>query len=236
MTELLAGLVLGLAGSLHCAAMCGPLTLALHGAGRRLPGRSGAVLPLFAIYHAGRVAMYAAAGLAAGSAGHVVASLGAGRLLAWLAGGALILGAAAHLGIVRALPAPPLARPIARLARIGRRVGLRHPAAGAFAGGLLNAWLPCGMLYAALTAAAALGRPGAGLAFMTLFGLGTTPALATVWLLAAAVTPGVRRGFRYGAPVALVVVGLLLIARAYAGPPSPGAATVPHAHGSAAGS
>jgi sulfite exporter TauE/SafE len=232
MTELLAGLLLGLAGSLHCAAMCGPLTLALRG-GVRTPGRPGSVLPLFAIYHAGRVAMYAAAGLAAGSAGHVVASLGAGRLLAWLAGGALILGGAAHLGLVPALPVPPLARPIAGLARIGRRVGAQHPAAGAFAGGVLNAWLPCGMLYAALTAAAALGRPGAGLVFMALFGLGTTPALATVWLLAEAVTPGLRRGFRYGAPVALVLVGLLLIARAYAGPSSPGHAAMPHAHGPA---
>lgn len=245
MSEMLAGLVLGLAGSLHCAAMCGPLTLAMHGAGRSLPGRTlpgqpgpgqrGPMLPLFAIYHAGRVAMYAVMGLAAGSAGHVVASLGAGRLLAWLAGGALLLSAAAHLGIAPSLPVPPLVRPIARLARASRRVGLRHPVAGALAGGVLNAWLPCGMLYAALTAAAALGRPGAGLAFMTLFGLGTTPALATVWLLAGAFTPGFRRGFRYGTPVALLLVGLLLIARAQAGPPSHGHAAAPHAHGTPAG-
>jgi sulfite exporter TauE/SafE len=172
--------------------------------------------------------------LAAGSAGHVVASFGAGRLLAWLAGGVLILSAAAHLGLAPAIPVPPLARPIARLAAASRRVGLRHPAAGAFAGGVLNAWLPCGMLYAALTAAAAFGRPGAGLVFMTLFGLGTTPALAAIWLLAGAVTPRLRRGFRYGTPVALVLVGMLLIARAYAGPSSHGHAAAPHAHGTAA--
>jgi sulfite exporter TauE/SafE len=41
MTELLAGLALGLSGSAHCALMCGPLVLALHpAAGRRFDGRS----------------------------------------------------------------------------------------------------------------------------------------------------------------------------------------------------
>lgn len=235
MSELLAGLVLGLAGSLHCAAMCGPLTLALHGVGRRPPAhpadRPGPRLPLFVIYHAGRVSMYAAAGLAAGAAGHVLTAMGAGRSLAWLAGVLLILSAAAHLGIGPAIPALPLAPILGRLARGSRGLGLAHPAAGAFAGGVLNAWLPCGMLYAALTAAAAMGRPGAGLGFMVCFGLGSTPALAVVWLLAGAFTPALKRGFRYGTPVALVVVGLLLIARGYASPPHPPERTpAPHVH------
>jgi hypothetical protein len=238
MSELFGGLILGLAGSLHCAAMCGPLTLALHGPGRPASGGSGTMLPRFAIYHAGRVSTYAAAGLAAGAAGHVITGLGAGRVLAWLAGAVLILSAATYLGVGPAIPGPPLARPIARLAQASRRIGLRHPAAGAFAGGVLNACLPCGMLYAALTAAAALGRPGAGLTFMALFGLGSLPALAAVWLLAGAFTPAMRRGFRYGTPVALVVVGLMLIARGFADPsPHPGRAGAPHVHGApAAGS
>jgi sulfite exporter TauE/SafE len=88
------------------------------------------------------------------------------------------------------------------------------------------------MVYAALTAAATLGRPGAGLAFMVLFGLGTLPALAAVWLLAGVVTPALRRGFTYATPAALVIVGLMLIARGYAGQaPSPGPPTAtPHVH------
>lgn len=237
MSEVLGGLMLGLAGSLHCAAMCGPLTLALHGpsrpgSGRPRSGRPAPVLPVFAIYQAGRVSTYAAAGLAAGAAGHVITGLGAGRMLAWLAGAVLILSAATYLGIGPSIPAPPLARPVARLAHASRRIGLRHPAAGAFAGGVINACLPCGMLYAALTAAAALGRPIAGLTFMALFGLGSVPALAVVRLLAGAFTPAMRRGFRYGTPVVLVVVGLILIARGFADPSqTPERAAAPHVHG-----
>jgi sulfite exporter TauE/SafE len=226
MSELLAGLFLGLAGSVHCAAMCGPLTLALH-------GRRG--VPLFVAHHAGRLSMYAAAGVAAGTGGHVVVVLGAGRGLAWLAGVVLLLSAASHLGIGPALSGLPLARIVGHVARASRSACREHPTAGAFAGGVLNAWLPCGMVYAALTAAAALGQPSAGLAFMALFGLGTLPALAAVWLLSGVVTPAVRRGLTCATPVALVVVGLMLIARGFTGPlPSPDRIGSAHAHGAAA--
>jgi sulfite exporter TauE/SafE len=151
--------------------------------------------------------------------------------LAWLAGVALLVSATTHLGIGPALPGVPLARTVGRLARVCRGSFHRYPAAGAFTGGVLNACLPCGMVYAALTAAAALGRPVDGLAFMTLFGLGTAPALAAVWLLAGLFTPAVRRGFRHVTPVALVIVGLLLIARAYrdTSPEFEGTA-LPHVH------
>jgi sulfite exporter TauE/SafE len=229
---LFAGLLLGLASSLHCAAMCGPVTLALHGPRQRGSGRPVPVVPKIAIHHAGRVSMYAVAGVAAGAAGHAITALGAGRVLAWAGGVLLLLTAAAHLGVGPALPGVPLARIVGRVARASRSVWQAHPVAGAFAGGILNAWLPCGMVYAALTAAAALGRPGAGMAFMALFGLGTVPALAAVWLLAGLVTPAMARAFRFGTPVALVIVGLLLIARGYAGSaPDPGDAAEPHVHG-----
>lgn len=238
MSVLLAGLLLGLAGSLHCVAMCGPLTLALHGPRQRTAGGPKPVLPLIVIYHAGRVSTYAAAGYAAGAVGHAITSMGAGRGLAWVAGVALLVSAATHFGIGPALPGLPVARVVGRLARTARGIFQQHPAAGAFAGGVLNACLPCGMLYAAMTAAAALGRPGDGLAFMTLFGLGTAPALAAVWLLAGLFTPAVRRGFRHATPVALVIVGLLLIARAYRGTsPDLDGTPVPHVHwATAAGS
>jgi uncharacterized protein len=232
MSELLAGLLLGLAGSGHCAAMCGPLTLALHGRQPRATAGPPRAMPLIAIHHAGRLSMYAAAGVAAGAGGRVITILGAGRGLAWLAGVVLLLSAARHVGIGPAVPGLPIARIVAGAARASRAACLGHPAAGAFAGGVLNAWLPCGMVYAAVTAAAALGRPGAGLAFMALFGLGTLPALAAVWLLARVATPAVKRGLAYATPVALVVVGLMLIARGFTdqAPPTDRSASSPHAH------
>ena len=58
MNALAAGLALGIAGSLHCVAMCGPLVLAAAPRGRRA-----------AWYHAGRWSVYVAMGVAAGALG-----------------------------------------------------------------------------------------------------------------------------------------------------------------------
>jgi sulfite exporter TauE/SafE len=69
------------------------------------------------------------------------------------------------------------------------------------------------MVYAALAAAAALGRPAEALLFMALFGTGTLPALAACWALAGAIAPALRQRLRFATPVALAAVGMLLIAR-----------------------
>ncbi|MFH1568589.1 MAG: sulfite exporter TauE/SafE family protein, partial [Gemmatimonadota bacterium] len=64
----------------------------------------------------------------------------------------------------------------------GRLAGLLQHRAGAspLAMGLLLGLLPCGLVYAALIAAAALGSPLRGGAGLALFGLGTVPALLGV--------------------------------------------------------
>jgi sulfite exporter TauE/SafE len=196
MNEHLAGLTLGFAGSLHCAAMCGPLMLA---------------------WRRGREAGSAGRGVAAGAAGEVVGTLGAGRAMAWLAGAVLLAAAASHVTHVPSLPGLPLTRVLARLGHASRTQASRRPWLSALLGGALNACLPCGMLYAALTVAAATGTSSAGWRFMLLFGLGTLPALAGTWLAADLLTPHLRNRLKYSAPVALALVGLLLIARGYAG-------------------
>ena len=63
-TILAPALLLGLAGSLHCVGMCGPLLLALplDAAGKRQ------VLRQMLVYHAGRILTYAALGMLFGLA------------------------------------------------------------------------------------------------------------------------------------------------------------------------
>jgi hypothetical protein len=231
MTEVLAGLVLGFAGSAHCAAMCGPLVIALRGGA---PGRSrhgAGDVGAFALYHGARLAAYAGLGLVAGSIGHALSTIGVGRTLSLAAGLALIAGAIASLGVV---PAPQvlggLARWIGRLGRACREATAGHAAASAVVAGGLNALLPCGMLYAALTAAAAAGRPGQAALFMALFGLGTLPALAACWTLAGSLGPAVRQRLRFALPLALAGVGLQLIVRALPPERVPYAPTAAHHH------
>lgn len=214
-----AGFVLGLAGSAHCAAMCGPLAIAMRGR-RAAGGPDGLAGPTrFALYHGARLTAYGAAGLVAGTAGRALSLLGLGRVLAAVAGLVLILAAAHALGLVRASAAnAALTRRLVRVSSSLGRISRERPVLGAIGAGVLNASLPCGMVYGALTTAAALGGSAEATLFMVLFGLGTVPAIAACWAMADAVGPLLRRRLRFALPVTLAAVGVLLIARGLAGP------------------
>jgi sulfite exporter TauE/SafE len=207
MMEVFAGLTLGFAGSVHCVAMCGPLVLAWgHARVRRV-----------ALYHGARVAVYAAAGLLGGLAGQALDIAGLGRVLSIAAGALLLLTAAQRMGL---MPAPRaggwISRRLASAMRAVRGMTAEHPVAGVLAAGALNALLPCGLVYAAIAAATTFGSAGRAIAFMVSFGLGTVPALAAISLLGHAVPLAVRSRARLAAPLALALLGLMLIARGVA--------------------
>jgi sulfite exporter TauE/SafE len=88
-----------------------------------------------------------------------------------------------------------------------------HGLSAPFALGALNGLLPCGLVYGAVTAAMALGRPWDGALFITMFGIGTTPTLALIWMASSAMPAPIRARLRLAAPCALAITGLLLIAR-----------------------
>ena len=204
MTAVVAGFALGLAGSLHCVAMCGPLVLAI-----RSPrtGRGAA------LYHGARIAMYAAAGALAGFAGAALAAASLGRALSMAAGAMLLVAAAHRAGLLPALPAAGSTRLPARAMGAVHRLGARHPVAGTIAAGAVNALLPCGLVYAAIAAAAAMGTPASAALFMVSFGAATVPALAAVCVMAGSMPAALRARARLAVPVALAAVGVLLVVR-----------------------
>lgn len=242
MTALLAGLLFGLVGSGHCAAMCGPLVLLAtpkpQGLGAHPHVPSSRLALHAAPYHAGRLATYVLLGAAAGLAGSALARLGFGRALAILAGVALVLQALAATRVVSAtLGTHRLAAAVtAALGRAGAWMRT-HRIRGPLLFGALNGLLPCGLLYAALTAAAGFGHLGQALMFMGAFALGTTPVLAVLGVAGGAVAARVPVVVRRAAPVALALVGALLIMRGVSSPhgahapAAPGETTSPsHAH------
>ena len=190
-----AGLV---GGASHCAGMCGPFVLS-QVAGRleatpaaamhewhRLAG--AALLP----YHFGRATSYAALGAASALlAGSLIRRAG----LHWLSAALLLLAAIVMLGMAvpaaKRLLAPwtaasgstgdgwwsrflgPWARPL-----FAHPIGWRG-----YLLGVLLGFLPCGLLYGALAAAAASGGPLAGAAAMLAFTAGTLPSLWAVGLV-----------------------------------------------------
>jgi len=226
-------LLAGLAGSLHCIGMCGPILVAfsqVFGASEnRLQRRFG--LPHdFVFYHAGRVWTYALMGVLVGLAGQGLR--GSAWLAGWQRGTSLVLASGvvlSGLALVGIVPVPSLDRVLGACG-LGRLHGrawfaglVRTPGATArLLLGALMGFLPCGLVYAALVLAATLPTPlHAGLG-MLVFGLGTIPALSAV-LLAGRLAPAWLRlhGTRL-VGVAMIAIGCLMLARALVVSPEAG--------------
>lgn len=193
-TFLVASLALaGMLGSFtHCAAMCGPFVLAQDATGEFGLRRLGQVARL--PYHAGRATTYAALGAVAGGIGGQAASFPGFR---WVSTILLLLAALLFFGQLVAVPLPGVLSGIAHGfgERIGRALSrvtgpLLRPAGWGrgYALGVVLGFLPCGLLYGALTAAAGSGGAVTGAAAMAAFAAGTATALILIGFGATAIT------------------------------------------------
>ncbi len=198
---------LGLAGSIHCAGMCGPLMLALP------LGRRSHWLAAIA-YQVGRVASYTALGLFFGLMGKGISVAGFQQVLAVSGGVVLVMGALFPVVLERrALQWPLLSRLTVWVQR-GISALLRHPSWLATAAvGALNGLLPCGLVYAALAGAISTAEGWQGAVFMAAFGVGTTPLLFLLMGSRSTLSLTWRQRLRRLQPIALAVVGLWLIWR-----------------------
>jgi sulfite exporter TauE/SafE len=199
----------------HCLGMCGPLLGALAAA-TEAPRRPWAQVPGLLVYHGGRIATYAAIGLAAGLVGSA-AQLGGGRpwqgILSLAAGTLmllLVLGMAGWLPTQRWVESGRLGR--AASALVQRALRSPHPG-GRLALGAANGLLPCGPVYAMALGAMAAASPGLGAGAMALYGAGTLPVLLVFGLGAARLGPVARRRLQGIGTVLVLVVGAQLVLR-----------------------
>jgi hypothetical protein len=79
--------------------------------------------------------------------------------------------------------------------------------------GLLNGFLPCAMVYAALFGAIAMQNSVLGASYMILYGLGTVPLMTLVVYASNRLSFSWRNKVQKVIPVMLVLVGLLFIVR-----------------------
>ncbi|MEI6986167.1 MAG: sulfite exporter TauE/SafE family protein [Rhodospirillaceae bacterium] len=198
---LVALLFAGLLGSwTHCVGMCGPLVLSQVSA--RLEGIPAARLrechrwsgALLVPYHLGRMITYAGLGAltATITAGveRVPAFRWLGATLLGLAALSFLLSACAKLSVCAELrgwgtfPEPGNVNGVASVARSLVRPLLAVPGAATgwrgFRLGLALGFIPCGLVYGALAAAAASANPLTGAFAMIAFALGTVPALVVI--------------------------------------------------------
>jgi sulfite exporter TauE/SafE len=202
-------LILGFAGSLHCAGMCGPLMLALPTAG---PSRTGFVAGRMA-YQVGRVLTYTLLGVGFGLLGRSLAVIGLQRWVSLAAGVLMLAGLAAALPRGAALPVFAMVRWLKSAAG----ALLRRRTLGSLALlGALNGLLPCGLVYAAAAAATSMGSWPDGIAYMAIFGLGTVPMMLGLSLSSRSIPPAWRLHWQRLVPVSLAVVATLLILRGLA--------------------
>jgi sulfite exporter TauE/SafE len=227
-----AALVVGLAGGVHCAAMCGGIVAALNLRDRPQPVRlfgggvaaAGAVgggnLTMQIAYSAGRVSTYAGAGALAGglgSLGVLMEGVLPLQLMLLVAANALVIFMGLHLaGLGASILA--LERAGGRLWRLLQRGGATlRPAegpGGAFATGLVWGWIPCGLVYSVLATALVSGSAARGALVMAAFGLGTVPNLLAAGLVAGRMRDFVRRPrVRLAAGLAVAAVGTVGLAR-----------------------
>lgn len=233
--SLLAALLLGFFSSTHCLGMCGGIMGALaFGVSAESRGRK---LAIMLGYNLGRIASYTLMGALAGLLGYGLLAAGAGQWLRLVAAALLVL---------MALYLADWWRALTRLEKLGqglwrhiqplgkRLLPVRTLPQAILLGGLWG-WLPCGLVYTALTYA--MTQPGALLGGLTMlaFGLGTLPAVLAAGI-AAAPLQAVARSVsirRAGALLLLVFAGWTAYGALGHGPHSHGerdAGEISHPH------
>lgn len=208
--EVLAGSLVGLVGSLHCAGMCGPLALALpvppDARIRYITGRL--------LYNVGRTVTYMALGAIAGAVGRKLFMAGAQQTVSIVLGVLLLLFALVP-SLARWIPGGSsllerLTGPVRRA--IGSLLQ-RSSLLAMFLLGLVNGLLPCGLVYMGVAAAMTTGTMIQGVLFMAGFGMGTVPMMLTISLLGKQLQGGLRKRLHAVLPAFSVVVAVLILLR-----------------------
>jgi sulfite exporter TauE/SafE len=208
--DLYSALILGLLGSLHCAGMCGPIAIALPLSRESWFSRvSGGLL-----YNSGRTITYVLLGAIFGLAGMGLAVGGLQQVTSIVAGALMILSILIPgLGMVSSRfnkISDPFTRKIK--SAFGTLFG-KKSMGSLFTLGILNGFLPCGLVYIALAGALVMSHVYEGALYMLLFGLGTIPMMLAISLAGQMISLKLRKRLSRVVPYFIVLLGVLFILR-----------------------
>lgn len=208
-------IIMGLAGSLHCAGMCSPLAMAVT---RNKPFMASKL-----VYNTGRILTYGAMGATVAVLGSFVNLSAYQQVLSIILGSIFVLLGIGGMSQVRLpLVTAGMEKFSGWLKNAFGRFLRQKSLTATFVMGTLNGLLPCGLTYLALTAC--LLQPNAldGFLFMFVFGLGTWPVMIGIsWVLT---LPLLKSHFNLArfSKIALIFVGCLLFLRVMWSHPHPG--------------
>lgn len=211
--EILTSFFVGLFGSFHCIGMCGPIAIALP-----IPNSNNLSFVVGRLlYNLGRVVTYSFLGAVFGLLGS--------RLV--IAGFQQSVSIALGFAIVLTVLIPPKYKAKITQNNIVQKITLpiKSGISGLFKSGtfsamfligILNGFLPCGLVYVALAGAIASGDAISGTAVMILFGFGTVPTMFAATIFGKFINLNIRRKITKSIPVLALVLGLLFILRGMA--------------------
>jgi len=213
MLELLGGFALGLAGSLHCAGMCGPIAIALPNNRSSWPRHITEKMT----YQFGRVITYTTLGAIVGLGGSAISLFGYGQLLSILSGAMMIAVLLLQLLWRRELIAGrQIERIVAPLKHRLSKLLAKHGTLAHLGIGLLNGLLPCGLVTAALVGAVGFGSLSSSAVFMFGFGLGTMPVMSAIAIGSGRLSCITKQRLRFASPAIGFIVAVLFLLRGMA--------------------
>lgn len=207
---LFSALALGFASGFHCIGMCGPIALSL---GLTRKQATNYYLQNLT-YQFGRIFTYTFLGAVLGMVGQGFHMAGFQRFLTIGVGIMLIFMSIYSFGGKDfASKIPFLSQFLFTVKKNLGTILQKADYRSRFTTGILNGFLPCGMVYMALTASLASGGIWQGAVYMSVFGLGTLPFMFAVVLAGTIITQSVRQKVLRAIPVFMMILGALFILR-----------------------
>ncbi|MBC7557306.1 MAG: sulfite exporter TauE/SafE family protein [Chryseobacterium sp.] len=209
-TLIFSALALGFASGFHCIGMCGPIALSM---GLTKKQATNYYLQNLT-YQFGRITTYSFLGAVLGIVGQGFKLAGFQSYLTIIVGILLIIMAIFSFGGKDFASKIPFLSKF--LFKVKMNLGSLLQKAdykSRYLTGILNGFLPCGMVYMALTASLAAGGILQSAGFMALFGMGTLPFMFAIVLVGNLMTTAFRIKVLKIIPVLMIILGGLFILR-----------------------
>lgn len=208
--ELWTAFIIGLAGSLHCIGMCGPIAISL-------PMQEMSKFQLLfgrGLYNFGRIITYALLGLLFGFIGSGFFVGGYQQILSIALGVLILLSLFLPSKYASYITGARLHEKISkRLKAAWQKLMSKNSISSMFLIGLLNGFLPCGLVYIALAGSISTGTALGGAFYMAVFGVGTFPVMLVMSLVGRILSFKMRLRLSKLLPVGVVILAVLFILR-----------------------
>ena len=207
-------LLMGLIGSMHCAGMCGPIAISL-------PYRVGMQTKeetffKILVYNLGRIITYAFFGLLFGIVGKGFFTMGIQKWFLITLAVLLIIIAIFSIDVEsKALKIPVIGKFNKKIKELLAK-SLKNATVKSFLYiGILNGFLPCGLVYMAIVAAIATGGVLNSVLYMILFGIGTMPMMMALGYGGHLLSTRFRTILRKLYSVFMIIFAILFLMRAF---------------------